>query len=59
MIKTTDENRLGDVIQSVVSMINHVNTRPVKSRVFKTPDQEMDTDHRVLLFHSKIRRFSK
>ncbi|XP_072395056.1 protein FAM200C-like [Diabrotica undecimpunctata] len=52
VVKTMDGSQLGEVIHTVVSMINYIKTRPVKSRVFEKLCKDMGADHKVLLFHS-------
>jgi hypothetical protein len=54
IVKSTGGNRLGEVIKTVINMINYIKTRPIKCRLFEELCQEMDSEHKLLL-HTEIR----
>jgi hypothetical protein len=54
MVKSTDGNRLGEVIKTVINMINFIEIRPMKSRLFEKLRQEMDTEHKILFLLTEI-----
>jgi chemotaxis regulatin CheY-phosphate phosphatase CheZ len=51
MVKSTDRNRLGEVIKTVINMINYIKTRLIKCTLFEKLCQEMDAEHKILLLH--------
>jgi hypothetical protein len=59
MMKSTDRNRLGEVIKTVINMINYIKTRPIKCRLFEKLCQEMDAEHKILLLHTEIHWLSR
>jgi hypothetical protein len=59
MVKSTDGNRFGEVIKTVINMINYIKTRPIKCTLFKKLCQEMDAEHKILLLDTEIRCLSR
>jgi hypothetical protein len=59
MMKSVDGGQLAEVLSTVVSMINYIKARPVKSRIFKQLCEAMSAEHTTLLFHTDIRLLSR
>jgi hypothetical protein len=59
MVKSTDGNRLGEVIKTVVNMINYIKTSPIECRLFEKLCQEMDAEHEILLLHGEYVGFQE
>jgi hypothetical protein len=58
MVKSTDGNRLGEIIKTAINVINFIETCPIKCRLFEKLCQEMDAEHKMLL-HTEIRWLSR
>ena len=52
-------NKLREVLNQAVELVNYIKTRPVKSRLFEQLCSNMDSQHRRLLLHTKARWLSK
>ena len=48
-----------EVLNQAVELVNYIKTRPVKSRLFEQLWSNMDSQHRRLLLHTKVRWRSK
>jgi hypothetical protein len=59
MVKSTDGNTLGEVIKTVVNIINYIKPRPIKCRLFEKLCQEMDAEHKILLLHNEYVGFQE
>ncbi|XP_072380574.1 protein FAM200A-like [Diabrotica undecimpunctata] len=50
---------LNDVFQTVVKMVNHIKSRPLKARLFYSLYSAMDSEHTQLLLHTEVRWLSR
>uniref|UniRef100_A0A3Q4HQ00 Zinc finger BED domain-containing protein 5-like n=1 Tax=Neolamprologus brichardi TaxID=32507 RepID=A0A3Q4HQ00_NEOBR len=50
---------LSNVMTDVVTTVNYIKTRPVKSRIFSALCEEMGSDHTAVLYHSESRWLSR
>ena len=48
-----------EVLNQAVELVNYIKTRPVKSHLFEQLCSNMDSQHRHLLLHTKVRWLSK
>ena len=58
MAKTLGD-KLKEMLNQAVELVNYIKTRPVKSRLFEQLCSNMDSQHRRLLLHIKVRWLSK
>ena len=58
MAKTLGD-KLREVLNQALELVNYIKTRPVKSRLFDQLCSNMDSQHRCLLLHNKVRWLSK
>lgn len=58
MAKTLGD-KLREVLDQVVQMVNFIKIRPVKSRLFEQICVDMDSQHRRLLLHTEVRWLSR
>jgi hypothetical protein len=58
-IKSVDGGQLAEVLSTVVSIINYIKTRPVKSRIFEQLCEAMSAEHMTLLLHTEIHWLSR
>ena len=56
--KISQEN-LKQVLHQVVEIVNYINSRPIKSRLFEELCKSMDSQHVRLLMHTDVRWLSK
>ena len=54
LIKTLP-TELASVLDNVVSLVNYIKTRTLKSRLFAILCEEMGAEHKALLLHTKVR----
>ena len=52
-------DKLREVLNQAVELVNYIKTRPVKSRLFEQLCSNMDSQHRRLLLHTEVRWLSK
>ena len=50
---------LNEILNEVVSVVNFIKTRPLKARLFSALCEEMEADHKAVLFHSEARWLSR
>jgi hypothetical protein len=53
------EPKLHSVLQETVKVVNFVKARPLNSDLFAVLYEEMQADHKLLLFHSEVRWLSR
>lgn len=52
-------SELNSVLQTATQIVNHIKTRPVKSRLFGLLCKEMGSEHESLLLHTEVRWLSR
>ncbi|XP_068238448.1 zinc finger BED domain-containing protein 5-like [Palaemon carinicauda] len=53
------ENVCGEVLESVIKIVNYIKTKALNTRLFKELCKDMNADHEVLLFYTAVRWLSK
>ncbi|XP_068212637.1 zinc finger BED domain-containing protein 5-like [Palaemon carinicauda] len=53
------ENVCGEVLESVIKIVNYIKTKALNTRLFKELCKDMHADHEVLLFYTAVRWLSK
>ncbi|XP_047249242.1 zinc finger BED domain-containing protein 5 [Girardinichthys multiradiatus] len=51
-------SELNEVITDVIATVNYIKTRPVKARIFSALCEEMDSEHKAVMFHNESRWLS-
>ena len=59
LVTKTLGDKLREVLNQAVELVNYIKTRPVESRLLEQLCSNMDSQHRRLLLHSKVRWLSK
>ena len=52
LMAKTLRDKLREVLNQVVELVNYIKTKPVKSRLFEQLCSNMDSQHRRLLLHT-------
>ena len=52
-------NKLNNVLCEVVKIVNHIKGSPLNSRLFTQLCDDMQANHKELLFHSSVRWLSR
>lgn len=59
LVKKTMPQKLNEVFDQVVSMVNIIKMRPIKSRIFRQLCSSMDAGYECLLLHTEARWLSR